>query len=229
RVVLTPNEPDTLLCARASPFSFALPQQDRRQDVQGVRGAALISDLTRDCHALLEAVACGGLISLRPGQESSAEECLRPHRRPLRGALQRPFEPSSPLTPATTVEPEPEQGACKPQGDVLLFGIVAPGECCPEVALFRTVPSEPGGALPTIEERLGLLRERAEEPRVAPTHLICLTRLDEALHPVVPDRLEHAIARLARDLGHDHERFVHQSGEEVQDLCPLQTLSGAHR
>ncbi len=129
-------------------------------------------------------------------------------------------------------KPSLPQGDRQPQPKLRVlsdrFRVQRPGEGRPEVVLLGLEPAKPR-PLPTRRGR-DLFGQSQVVFRVPPTDPLRLTKLCELLHPILPDRLQKAVAQrvLLSRLGH-YQRLVNHMLEQAQYLVRFGLISGAYR
>ena len=136
------------------------------------------------------------MIALHERKRSCPRESLRPRLFRARGEGQQALQALAALRVGSTQLPvAPERGA-DPQTDIRLVFFGGPCHRRTQVVAFGVEPLEPDQLLWSEQRRLGLLREREIEARVAPLHRLTVA-LRQSFGRVLADRLEHPEAWLA--------------------------------
>ena len=163
----------------------------------------------------------------RDGHGSPPPKLRRqPHR-----AIEHPLHQMAPLTVVAPVEPVRPQRPTQRRGGLEVARGERPRHGGPEVAVLPIEALHPLYLTGAPQLRMGLLRQRREGGRVPIPHLARPWAFVEQLEGVPPDRLEHPVAgRDPRRLRFgEHERFIRQPGEQVQNLPGVDIFRGADR
>ena len=183
----------------------------------GERQQAQVAGRPGHGHALLEQLPVVGVAVDRgqppgPVQGQSAGDGRR-----RRAVLEGVAQPEAPLAARAVEVPEAPEGPDQAQLARRVAGGPAALQCRPEVVVLEGHPPQPAH-LVVADELGGRALRPADRPgQVARTGRRRLAGLRQALGAVAPDRLQQAVALLAAAglrLG-EHERLVHQSGEQV--------------
>src|SRR5262249_20912684 len=96
-----------------------------------------------------------------------------------------------------------------------------------EIVEIAIEPAHPAHLAGTVNFGLGALGEAEIEGAMAATHRLRFGARGEAALRVLAHRLEEAIARLALSQREEHERLLHERGEEVDDAVGRHAVSSA--
>ena len=223
---------DALLVQGARALDVAELDRDARGVVAGRGDRARVTELAMEQQAGVVERGSRRIVPAKARQDAGPGQCVRPPRRHLAaGSGQRSIQPRASLRQVAADLPEPPQARGEAQLRARSVRIlVRPGQCGAKVVVIVRQAREPLRLLSTREEPGPRLLDDGEIPvAVAGVDRRCLGGLGQALLRVVADRLEHAIARLARRRFGQEQRLVDEPLEEVEHLVGDDGAAGRHR
>ena len=179
-----------------------------------------VAALAQEAHAERGQLGGGGMILPRQREHAGPVQGSRANRCGDGGARSAgPLQPRNPLRAEPADEPEPAQTGGEADHGLLVTLLVEPGERGADVVALGRESLEQLG-LGRLEE-LGAQRlgERHEVLGVATSRGVDLARGRELLETELPDRLQHAEARVRAGCRHGpHQALVGEGGDPGEDV-----------
>jgi len=98
-----------------------------------------------------------------------------------------------------------------------------------QVLVLGLHPAQPGHLLAAVQFLLGLLREGEEPLDVPRARAVDLPHLAQSVPGILPGGFEQPVAAIVFAVFHDHERFVDQVRQKVEDVGSSDAFSRASR
>ena len=216
------------------------PPRDEPQQEVGERGALAVADRLRHRQALRGQPLGRGEVAPPVRDLGGARQHAGARGRALgAGQRQQPPQPLPGQGEVAAHDPERGQGRAQPQRGLAAGGLALPAPGArlgqpaqrqEQVGVLPLQPVQPGELLGTVQRRRRLLGQGQVVGRVPRAHGHDLLGLHQLVLGVLAQGLQQAVAGgpRRRRVG-QHQRLVHQPGQQVQHVLPREAPVGPRR